>query len=131
MGVDDVDVVFVVFAASSLHAIWVALPSVCVCMCVFMFGLGLSFNFGLAQKVKAAKNKKKTHYSDLVCVAFVFALLLYNERKRERGQREEVKVDRPNSGQIHKKIKTKCTKRNERKEERGRVQKGFINCAVH
>lgn len=53
-------------------------------MCVF--GLGLSFNFGLAQKVKAAKNKKKTHYSDLVCVAFVFALLLFNER--ERGGRE-------------------------------------------
>lgn len=73
-----------VFAASSLHAIWVALPSVCVSECVF--GLGLSFNFGLAQKVKAAKNKKKTHYSDLVCVAFVFALLLFNER--ERGGRE-------------------------------------------
>lgn len=85
-------------------------------MCVF--GLGLSFNFGLAQKVKAAKNKKKTHYSDLVCVAFVFALLLFNERKRERGEREEVKVDRPNSGQIHKdKKQTDCTKRNKRKEE--------------
>lgn len=80
MGVGDVDVVSVVFLLR-VHCMQFGLHSqVCVCMCVFMFGLGLSFNFGLAQKVKAAKNKKKTHYSDLVCVAFVFALLLYNER---------------------------------------------------